>query len=97
MSAAIDVPWTAQVVRRETRARRIDLNVAEGTIFSLLGPNGAGKTTAVQILSTLITADAGEIRVAGHDLHADPRRSGPRSASPASSPRSTACSPAGRT
>lgn len=29
----------------------IDLEVAEGTIFSLLGPNGAGKTTMVQILS----------------------------------------------
>jgi ABC-2 type transport system ATP-binding protein len=50
----------------------IDLTVAEGTVFSLLGPNGAGKTTAVQILSTLITADAGEIRVAGHDLSREP-------------------------
>ncbi|MEW2354859.1 ATP-binding cassette domain-containing protein [Spirillospora sp. NPDC029432] len=51
----------------------IDLRVAEGTIFSLLGPNGAGKTTAVQILSTLIGADAGDIRVAGHDLAAEPQ------------------------
>jgi len=50
----------------------IDLSVAEGTIFSLLGPNGAGKTTMVHILSTLIGADGGEIRVAGHDLAADP-------------------------
>ncbi len=46
----------------------IDLTIPQGTIFSLLGPNGAGKTTIVQILSTLIRADAGEIRVAGHDL-----------------------------
>src|SRR5205085_4606180 len=36
-------------------------------IFSLPGPNGAGKTTMVRILSTLISADAGQIRVAGHD------------------------------
>ena len=50
----------------------IDLTVAEGTIFSLLGPNGAGKTTMVQILSTLIAADGGEMHVAGHDLAADP-------------------------
>jgi ABC-2 type transport system ATP-binding protein len=50
----------------------IDLTVAEGAIFSLLGPNGAGKTTMVHILSTLITADAGDIRVAGHDLAGDP-------------------------
>ncbi len=46
----------------------IDLDVAAGTIFALLGPNGAGKTTTVQILSTLIGADSGEARVAGHDL-----------------------------
>ncbi|MCI3153612.1 MULTISPECIES: ATP-binding cassette domain-containing protein [Streptomyces] len=51
----------------------VDLAVPEGTVFSLLGPNGAGKTTAVKILSTLIAADAGDVRVAGHDLAADPQ------------------------
>ncbi|MEU0370477.1 ATP-binding cassette domain-containing protein [Streptomyces sp. NPDC006283] len=51
----------------------IDLAVPAGTIFSLLGPNGAGKTTAVKILSTFITADAGELHVGGHDLAADPQ------------------------
>ena len=50
----------------------VDLTVAQGTIFSLLGPNGAGKTTMVRILSTLIRADAGECRVGGHDVAADP-------------------------
>ncbi|NUR27836.1 MAG: ATP-binding cassette domain-containing protein [Catenulispora sp.] len=45
----------------------VDLTVPQGTIFALLGPNGAGKTTTVHILSTLLKADAGEIRVAGHD------------------------------
>jgi ABC-2 type transport system ATP-binding protein len=50
----------------------IDLDVAEGTIFALLGPNGAGKTTTVQILSTLIRADGGEVRVAGHDVAREP-------------------------
>jgi ABC-2 type transport system ATP-binding protein len=51
----------------------IDLAVPTGTVFSLLGPNGAGKTTAVKILSTLIGADAGALRVGGHDLAADPQ------------------------
>jgi ABC-2 type transport system ATP-binding protein len=50
----------------------VDLDVAEGTIFALLGPNGAGKTTIVQILSTLIGADGGELRVAGEDPARDP-------------------------
>jgi ABC-2 type transport system ATP-binding protein len=50
----------------------LDLEVAEGTVFALLGPNGSGKTTTVHILSTLWLADAGDIRVVGHDLAADP-------------------------
>src|SRR5581483_4535549 len=50
----------------------VDLDVAEGTVFALLGPNGAGKTTMVRILTTLIAADAGDIRVGGHDVAADP-------------------------
>ena len=50
----------------------IDLEVAEGTILGLLGPNGAGKTTTVNIFSTLITADGGEVRVGGHDVATEP-------------------------
>ena len=50
----------------------IDLEVASGTVFALLGPNGAGKTTTVNILSTLIAADGGEVEVAGHDLRREP-------------------------
>ena len=49
----------------------IDLAVPDGSVFALLGPNGAGKTTTVEILSTLIPADAGAVRVAGHDVAAE--------------------------
>ncbi|MBO2454176.1 ATP-binding cassette domain-containing protein [Actinomadura barringtoniae] len=50
----------------------VDLRVAERTVFALLGPNGAGKTTMVKILSTLIPADSGDVRVAGHDPARNP-------------------------
>ncbi|WP_443060883.1 ATP-binding cassette domain-containing protein [Streptomyces sp. NBC_00448] len=50
----------------------IDLRIPAGSVFALLGPNGAGKTTVVNILSTLITADAGQAQVAGHDVNAAP-------------------------
>jgi ABC-2 type transport system ATP-binding protein len=50
----------------------VDLRVPRGSVFALLGPNGAGKTTTVRILSTLITADAGRVEVAGHDVAAEP-------------------------
>ncbi|WP_189222384.1 ATP-binding cassette domain-containing protein, partial [Streptomyces netropsis] len=51
----------------------IDLLIPAGSVFALLGPNGAGKTTVVKILSTLITADGGQIQVAGHDPAVDPQ------------------------
>src|SRR5271170_3250287 len=50
----------------------LDLDVQLGTVFALLGANGAGKTTTVKILSTLISADAGDVQVAGHDLAREP-------------------------
>lgn len=50
----------------------IDLDVPKGSTYALLGPNGAGKTTVVNILSTLIGADGGEIRIADHDPVRDP-------------------------
>jgi ABC-2 type transport system ATP-binding protein len=48
--------------------RGVDLDVARGSIFALLGSNGAGKTTMVKILSTLLRADAGTVRVNGFDV-----------------------------
>jgi ABC-2 type transport system ATP-binding protein len=50
----------------------LDLAVEQGSVFALLGPNGAGKTTTVRILSTLLKADSGDVRVAGFDVARDP-------------------------
>jgi len=52
----------------------IDFEVAAGSVFSMLGPNGAGKTTTVNILATLMRADAGTVRVAGHDVAAETKK-----------------------
>jgi ABC-2 type transport system ATP-binding protein len=49
----------------------IDIAVPAGTVHALLGPNGAGKTTLIHILSTLVAADEGTVRVAGYDVAAD--------------------------
>jgi ABC-2 type transport system ATP-binding protein len=48
--------------------RGVDFDVAPGSIFALLGSNGAGKTTVVNILSTLLKADAGTAGVNGFDV-----------------------------
>ena len=49
----------------------LDLAVQRGRVLGLLGPNGAGKTTAVRIFATLLPADAGWARVAGHDVRTE--------------------------
>jgi ABC-2 type transport system ATP-binding protein len=50
----------------------IDLEVSSGSVYALLGPNGAGKTTTVHMLTTMLTPDAGEVEVGGHDVRTDP-------------------------
>jgi ABC-2 type transport system ATP-binding protein len=46
----------------------VSFQVQEGEIFGLLGPNGAGKTTVLSIISCLLDATAGEVRLAGQVL-----------------------------
>ena len=72
MSTAISVAGLRKSYGDHLVLDGIDLTVPAGTVYALLGPNGAGKTTAVQILTTLIPADAGDIRVAGHDVAGEP-------------------------
>lgn len=75
-----DRPVTTGIVATDVRKSfddhlvldEVSLVADGGTVAALLGPNGAGKTTIVRILSTLIRADSGTMRVAGHDVVADP-------------------------
>ena len=46
----------------------LDLDVPAGTCLGLLGPNGAGKSTTMRLLTGQAIADAGELRVLGHEL-----------------------------
>ncbi|GII77933.1 glycosyl transferase family 8 [Sphaerisporangium rufum] len=65
---AIQVQGLEKSYDRLRVLRGVDFAVARGSIFALLGSNGAGKTTAVNILSTLLKADAGTARVNGFDV-----------------------------
>ncbi|MBE1485797.1 ATP-binding cassette domain-containing protein [Plantactinospora soyae] len=67
-SSAIEVSGLRKAFGNKIVLDGIDLDVPAGTVFSLLGPNGAGKTTTVNVLTTLMKADGGTVRVAGHDV-----------------------------
>ena len=50
----------------------VDLVCGAGEVLGLLGPNGAGKTTALRMCYGFLRADAGTIRIDGHDLVTEP-------------------------
>ena len=50
----------------------VDLSCRAGEVLGLLGPNGAGKTTSLRMCYGFLRADAGSIRIAGHDLATAP-------------------------
>ena len=46
----------------------ISFSIKKGEIVGFLGPNGAGKSTLMKILTTYLTADAGQASVNGFDV-----------------------------
>jgi len=59
---------------REGVRRAVDdvsLRVVRGEIYGLLGANGSGKSTLIRMFSTLLTPDAGDVRVFGLDIRHD--------------------------
>ena len=68
---AISVSGLVKAFGKVRALNGIDLEAAPGTVLGLLGPNGAGKTTAVRVMTTLLTPDAGTVRVAGLDAVRD--------------------------
>ena len=68
MTLAIDVQGVEKRYASFAALAGVSLRVEEGEFFALLGPNGAGKTTLISCLAGLTRADAGTLRVMGHDV-----------------------------
>jgi len=55
-----------------TAVKQLSFAVGAGEVLGLVGPNGAGKTSTLRCLAGIIPASSGTVRIAGHDLGADP-------------------------
>ncbi len=51
-----------------TAVNEVDLAIEERQVFGLIGPNGAGKTTLINLISGVLRADGGAIRLGGEDV-----------------------------
>lgn len=71
-NAAIFVRGLRKSFKDKEVLKGVDFEVRRGEIFALLGSNGAGKTTAVNILSTLMKPDGGEVAICGFDVQRQP-------------------------
>ena len=72
--------FTRGLVRRFgslSAVQGIDFTVRRGEIFGLVGPDGAGKSTIMRMLAGVLRPDAGEIRLEGIDVVADPEGAKP--------------------
>lgn len=52
----------------------ISLDIEKGEIFGFLGPNGAGKTTTIKMITGILNADEGEIKINDVDIKKEPLR-----------------------
>ncbi len=68
---AIEVRGLVKRFGEKTVVDRVSMTVERGEIAGFLGPNGSGKTTTIRMMCGLLTPDAGEGQVLGHDIRRD--------------------------
>jgi ABC-2 type transport system ATP-binding protein len=74
MELPLEVSAVEKRFGRVRAVRGLGLALRPGDIFGLIGPDGAGKTTAMRVIAGLLAPDQGEVRIAGIDVSAEPRR-----------------------
>jgi ABC-2 type transport system ATP-binding protein len=72
MTLAIETHQLTRYFNNFCAVSGIDLAVERGTFYGFLGPNGAGKSTTMKMLTGLLGASGGEMKVLGWNM-LDPR------------------------
>jgi ABC-2 type transport system ATP-binding protein len=68
MELAVETKGLTRMFEGFCAVDHIDLRVEPGTFYGFLGPNGAGKSTTIKMLTGLLSASSGEVRVLGKNM-----------------------------
>lgn len=68
----IEVKGLGRNFRQREALKDISFTVEPGEILGLIGPNGSGKSTAIRCITGILQPNAGEVKIAGHDVFKDP-------------------------
>jgi ABC-2 type transport system ATP-binding protein len=67
--AVLDIQGLSKTYKNNRGIDNITLQVARGDVYGFFGPNGAGKTTVMKIVTGLVKADRGSVRLFGYDVN----------------------------
>src|SRR6187401_1583688 len=68
----IEIAGLSKLFGEFTAVRELSFTVQPGEVLGLVGPNGAGKTTTLRVMAGIIPPTRGNVRIAGHDIAAEP-------------------------
>ncbi|MCX8129501.1 MAG: ABC transporter ATP-binding protein [Clostridia bacterium] len=69
MEKVLEIIDLNKVYKNNRGIRNVSLEIYRGDVFGFLGPNGAGKTTAMKIMTGLMEADSGDVKIFGHSIN----------------------------
>ncbi|KNY29271.1 ABC transporter ATP-binding protein [Pseudobacteroides cellulosolvens] len=69
MEVVLEINELNKIYKNGLGIRDISLNICRGDIFGLLGANGSGKTTVMKVITGLMKADSGDVKIFGHSIN----------------------------
>lgn len=71
MENIIEVRGLTKKYQDLVAVNNLDLDISKGRILGLLGPNGSGKSTTINCILSLLSFDAGSIKIMGKEMTPD--------------------------
>lgn len=67
----LEIKGLQKKINNKLIVKSVTLDVHSSEVFGFLGPNGAGKTTTIRMITGLIKATAGTVKICGYNIKND--------------------------